>query len=33
MGDDEEKLAEGIRLYAVPATTSKRVILSDLITV
>ncbi|CAA7405742.1 unnamed protein product [Spirodela intermedia] len=33
VGDDEEKLAEGIRLYAVPATASKRVILSDLITV
>ncbi|CAA6653812.1 unnamed protein product [Spirodela intermedia] len=34
VGDEEEKLAEGIKLYAVPATsTSKRTILSDLITV
>eukprot|EP01018_Ginkgo_biloba_P021900 Gb_04849 [translate_table: standard] len=34
VGDDEEKLAEGIKLYAVGATmSSKRSILSDLITV
>ncbi|XP_010546798.1 PREDICTED: DEAD-box ATP-dependent RNA helicase 3, chloroplastic [Tarenaya hassleriana] len=34
VGDREEKLAEGIKLYAIPATsTSKRTILSDLITV
>ncbi|KAJ0980501.1 hypothetical protein J5N97_008756 [Dioscorea zingiberensis] len=34
VGDQEEKLAEGIKLYAIPTTgTSKRTILSDLITV
>ncbi|KAK8951250.1 hypothetical protein KSP39_PZI003756 [Platanthera zijinensis] len=34
VGDEEEKLAEGIKLYAVSTTsTSKRTILSDLITV
>ncbi|GAA0150318.1 RNA helicase [Lithospermum erythrorhizon] len=34
VGNDEEKLAEGIKLYAVPTTsTSKRSILSDLVTV
>ncbi|KAI3951782.1 hypothetical protein MKW98_013840 [Papaver atlanticum] len=34
VGDQDEKLAEGIKLYALPATsTSKRTILSDLITV
>ncbi|XP_057960553.1 DEAD-box ATP-dependent RNA helicase 3, chloroplastic [Malania oleifera] len=34
VGDQDEKLAEGIKLYAMPATaTSKRTILSDLITV
>ncbi|KAK7284483.1 hypothetical protein RJT34_19229 [Clitoria ternatea] len=34
VGDEEEKLAEGIKLYAIAATaTSKRTILSDLITV
>ncbi|CAJ2631807.1 unnamed protein product [Trifolium pratense] len=34
VGDEEEKLAEGIKLYALSATaTSKRTILSDLITV
>ncbi|KAE9598182.1 putative RNA helicase transcription factor interactor and regulator CCHC(Zn) family [Lupinus albus] len=34
VGDDEEKLAEGIKLYAILATgSSKRTILSDLITV
>ncbi|PKA48882.1 DEAD-box ATP-dependent RNA helicase 3, chloroplastic [Apostasia shenzhenica] len=34
VGDEEEKLAEGIKLYAVPTTaTAKRTILSDLITV
>ena len=34
MGDQEEKLAEGIKLYGIPTTTtSKRTILSDLITV
>ena len=34
VGDEEEKLAEGIKLYAVPTTSSsKRTILSDLITV
>ena len=34
MGDHDEKLAEGIKLYAIPTTaTSKRTILSDLITV
>ncbi|KAK4802477.1 hypothetical protein SAY86_000680 [Trapa natans] len=34
VGDQEEKLAEGIKLYAISATpTSKRTILSDLITV
>ncbi|KAL2345558.1 hypothetical protein Fmac_006843 [Flemingia macrophylla] len=34
VGDEEEKLAEGIKLYAISATaTSKRTILSDLITV
>lgn len=34
VGDEEEKLAEGIKLYAIPTTaTSKRTILSDLITV
>ncbi|CAL4928185.1 unnamed protein product [Urochloa decumbens] len=34
VGDQEEKLAEGIKLYAIPLTaTSKRTILSDLITV
>ncbi|XP_078444550.1 DEAD box RNA helicase (RH3) isoform X2 [Wolffia australiana] len=34
VGDEEEKLAEGIKLFAVPTTsTSKRTILSDLITV
>ncbi|KAJ4955306.1 hypothetical protein NE237_012089 [Protea cynaroides] len=34
VGDQDEKLAEGIKLYAMPATaTSKRTILSDLIMV
>ncbi|XP_057439108.1 DEAD-box ATP-dependent RNA helicase 3, chloroplastic [Lotus japonicus] len=34
VGDEEEKLAEGIKLYALSATsTSKRTILTDLITV
>ncbi|XP_057493019.1 DEAD-box ATP-dependent RNA helicase 3, chloroplastic-like [Actinidia eriantha] len=34
VGDQEEKLAEGIKLYAIPTTaTSKRHILSDLVTV
>jgi hypothetical protein len=34
VGDSEEKLAEGIKLYAVPATsTSKRRILYGLISV
>ncbi|KAF8099361.1 hypothetical protein N665_0245s0039 [Sinapis alba] len=34
VGDKDEKLAEGIKLYAISATsTSKRTILSDLITV
>ncbi|KAL3538411.1 hypothetical protein ACH5RR_001777 [Cinchona calisaya] len=34
VGDEEEKLAEGIKLYAIPTTgTSKRTILTDLITV
>ncbi|XP_047337525.1 DEAD-box ATP-dependent RNA helicase 3, chloroplastic-like [Impatiens glandulifera] len=34
VGDDEEKLAEGIKLFAIPTTaTSKRTILSDLVTV
>ncbi|KAF3788058.1 DEAD-box ATP-dependent RNA helicase 3 [Nymphaea thermarum] len=34
VGDQEEKLAEGIKLYAVPTTaTSKRTILGDMITV
>lgn len=34
VGDNEEKLAEGIKLYALPATaTSKRTILGDLVTV
>ncbi|CAH9085974.1 unnamed protein product [Cuscuta europaea] len=34
VGDQEEKLAEGIKLYAIPTTaTSKRTILSDLVTV
>ena len=34
VGDEEEKLAEGIKLYAMSATaTSKRTMLSDLITV
>lgn len=34
VGDQEEKLAEGIKLFAIPTTaTSKRTILSDLITV
>ncbi|CAN6469580.1 unnamed protein product [Victoria cruziana] len=34
VGDQEEKLAEGIKLYAVPTTaTSKRTILGDVITV
>ncbi|OMP09430.1 hypothetical protein COLO4_05469 [Corchorus olitorius] len=34
VGDQDEKLAEGIKLYAISATaTSKRTILSDLITV
>ncbi|GMH14977.1 hypothetical protein Nepgr_016818 [Nepenthes gracilis] len=34
VGDQEEKLAEGIKLYAIPTTaTSKRTILSDIITV
>ncbi|XP_044480821.1 DEAD-box ATP-dependent RNA helicase 3, chloroplastic-like isoform X6 [Mangifera indica] len=34
VGDQEEKLAEGIKLYAISTTaTSKRTILSDLITV
>nr|CAN77581.1 hypothetical protein VITISV_015347 [Vitis vinifera] len=33
VGDHDEKLAEGIKLYAIPTTaTSKRTILSDLIT-
>ncbi|XP_066351633.1 DEAD-box ATP-dependent RNA helicase 3A, chloroplastic-like [Miscanthus floridulus] len=33
VGDKDEKLAEGIKLYAIPLTaTSKRTILSDLIT-
>lgn len=34
VGDQDEKLAEGIKLYAIPTTAnSKRTILSDLITV
>lgn len=34
MGEEEEKLAEGIKLYAMSATaTSKRTVLSDLVTV
>ncbi|KAJ8466167.1 hypothetical protein OPV22_028719 [Ensete ventricosum] len=34
VGDRDEKLAEGIKLYAIPTTaTSKRTILSDLVTV
>lgn len=34
VGEQEEKLAEGIKLYAISATgTSKRTILSDLVTV
>ncbi|KAG2284116.1 hypothetical protein Bca52824_055336 [Brassica carinata] len=34
VGDQDEKLAEGIKLYAISATsTSKRTILSDLITI
>ncbi|XP_019051786.1 PREDICTED: DEAD-box ATP-dependent RNA helicase 3, chloroplastic isoform X2 [Nelumbo nucifera] len=34
VGDQDEKLAEGIKLYAIPTTaTSKRTILTDLITV
>lgn len=34
MGDQDEKLAEGIKLYALSVTpTSKRTVLSDLITV
>ncbi|KAF2942130.1 DEAD-box ATP-dependent RNA helicase 3, chloroplastic isoform 2 [Oryza sativa Japonica Group] len=34
VGDQDEKLAEGIKLYAIPLTsTSKRTVLSDLITV
>ncbi|KAL7119788.1 hypothetical protein ACP275_02G083500 [Erythranthe tilingii] len=34
VGDQEEKLAEGIKLYAIPTTTtSKRSILGDLVTV
>ncbi|KAL6638185.1 hypothetical protein ACP70R_025757 [Stipagrostis hirtigluma subsp. patula] len=34
VGDQDEKLAEGIKLYAIPLTaTSKRTILSDLVTV
>lgn len=34
VGEDEEKLAHGIKLYAVSATTnSKRTMLSDLVTV
>lgn len=34
VGDQEEKLAEGIKLYAIPTTsTSKRTILSDLVMV
>ncbi|KAK4476782.1 hypothetical protein RD792_015942 [Penstemon davidsonii] len=34
VGDQDEKLAEGIKLYALPSTsTSKRTILSDLVTV
>jgi len=34
VGDQDEKLAEGIKLYAIATTsTSKRTILSDLITV
>lgn len=34
VGDHEEKLAEGIKLYALPTTaTSKRTILGDLIMV
>jgi hypothetical protein len=34
VGDQEEKLAEGIKLYALSATAaSKRTILSDLVTV
>ncbi|KAL2254241.1 DEAD-box ATP-dependent RNA helicase 3, chloroplastic [Sesamum indicum] len=34
VGDQEEKLAEGIKLYAIPTTaTSKRTILGDLVTV
>jgi len=34
VGDQDEKLAEGIKLYAIPLTaTSKCTILSDLITV
>ncbi|EEE60225.1 hypothetical protein OsJ_13207 [Oryza sativa Japonica Group] len=34
VGDQDEKLAEGIKLYAIPLTsTSKRTVLSDLITI
>ncbi|KAL9141081.1 hypothetical protein ABFS82_14G079700 [Erythranthe guttata] len=34
VGDQEDKLAEGIKLYAIPTTSaSKRTILSDLVTV
>lgn len=34
VGEEEEKLAEGIKLHAISATpTSKRTMLSDLITV
>ncbi|KAF5760109.1 putative RNA helicase transcription factor interactor and regulator CCHC(Zn) family [Helianthus annuus] len=34
VGDQDEKLAEGIKLYAIPTTTtSKRTILGDLVTV
>lgn len=34
VGEEEEKLAEGIKLFAISATsTSKRTMLSDLITV
>ncbi|THF99715.1 DEAD-box ATP-dependent RNA helicase 3, chloroplastic-like [Camellia sinensis] len=34
VGDQDEKLAEGIKMYAIPTTsTSKRTILSDLVTV
>ncbi|XP_071685900.1 DEAD-box ATP-dependent RNA helicase 3, chloroplastic-like [Rutidosis leptorrhynchoides] len=34
VGDQDEKLAEGIKLYAIPTTsTSKRTILADLVTV